>query len=638
MAYLSVQQLDKYFGERALFTDLSFEVGEHDKIGLVGDNGCGKSTLLRILMGEDTDYGGTVVKYRDTAIGYMEQHTCRESTRTLFDEVQSVFAPVMAVEQELATVNIALSQGNPTPELLDRQHRLREQFESMGGLYYKSRVRATLLGLGFLESAFTTPVGVLSGGQRSKAAMGRLLLAKTNLLLLDEPTNHLDIPSVEWLEEYLQEYTGAVIVISHDRYFLDKVTNKTMELKNGRLYVTNGNYSYHKEQREKDREIELKHYKTAMQEIRHIEENITLLKQWNREKSIKQAESRQKRVDRLRENLVDPEKDNAVVKFTFEANQVSGNEVLVARDLSKSFDRPLFRNADLDVMRGDRLFILGPNGCGKTTLLKILTDRLPSDSGFIRLGAKVTIGYYDQVQQGLDEHKTALQELWDAYPLKTETELRCAMATFLFRGDDVFKPIGIMSGGERARLLLLKLMLAGDNFLLLDEPTNHLDIASREALEDALSGYDGTILAVSHDRYFINRMAGRVVALTPDGVEQIGGDYDAYAAARRAAQATPPPAPKAPSNNTYKQRKEQASAIRRLTTAVRRAEEAVAALEEEIASLNEQLADPATAADYERLTALTATLDEKNDELLAQMELWEQTQLELEELTSENDG
>ena len=637
MAYLSVQQLDKYFGERPLFTDLSFEVREQDKIGLVGDNGCGKSTLLRILMGEDTDYGGAVVKYRDTVIGYMEQHTCREATRTLFDEVQSVFAPVMAVEQELAAVNVALSQGNPTPALLDRQHMLREKFEAMGGLYYKSRVRATLLGLGFPESAFTTPVGVLSGGQRSKAAMGRLLLAQTNLLLLDEPTNHLDIPSVEWLEEYLQEYNGAVIVISHDRYFLDKVTNKTMELKNGRLYVTNGNYSRHKEQREKDREIELKHYQTSMQEIHRIEENITLLKQWNREKSIKQAESRQKRVDRLRENLVDPEKDNAVVKFTFEAAQTSGNEVLVARDLSKSFDRPLFRGADLDVMRGERVFILGPNGCGKTTLLKILTDRLSADSGFVRLGAKVSIGYYDQVQQGLNEKKTALQELWDAYPHKTETELRCAMATFLFRGDDVFKPIGVMSGGERARLLLLKLMLAGDNFLLLDEPTNHLDIASREALEEALSDYDGTILAVSHDRYFINRMAGRVVALTADGIEQVGSDYDAYAA-KQCKEDAPAPAPKAPSANTYKQRKERESAIRRLTTAVRRAEEAVAQLEEEIAALNEQLESPAIAADYEQLTALTAALHEKNEALAAQMEVWEQTQLELEALTAENEG
>ena len=636
MAYLSVQQLDKYFGERALFTDLSFEVGEHDKIGLVGDNGCGKSTLLRILTGEDTDYGGTVVKYRDTVIGYMEQHTCRDATRTLFEEVQSVFAPVMAVEQELATVNVALSQGNPTPDLLERQHTLRERFEEMGGLYYKSRVRATLLGLGFPESAFTTPVSVLSGGQRSKAAMGRLLLAQTNLLLLDEPTNHLDIPSVEWLEEYLQEYNGAVVVISHDRYFLDKVTNRTVELKNGRLYITNGNYTYHKEKREKDREIELKHYKTAMQEIRHIEENITLLKQWNREKSIKQAESRQKRVDRLKEDLVDPEKDNGTIRFTFDINQVSGNEVLVAENLSKAFDRPLFRDVALDLRRGERLFMLGPNGCGKTTLLKILSNRLAADSGFVRPGAKVTFGYYDQVQQGVDSNKTALQEVWDAYPHKTETELRCALASFLFRGEEVFKPIGVMSGGERARLLLLKLMLAGDNLLLLDEPTNHLDIASREALEDALADYEGTILAVSHDRYFINRMATRVVQLTPDGLETVGADYDAYAAAARMAVTAPAPEEKPVKVNDYKLRKERESTIRKLTTAVRRAEESVATLEQEITDLNAQLEDPTVAADFETLTALTATLNEKNDALLEQMEAWENFQLELEELSAEN--
>ena len=637
MARLAVQQLNKYFGERALFTDLSFEIGDRERIGLVGDNGCGKSTLLRILMGEDSDYGGTVVKYRDTAIGYMEQYTCRDPRRTLWDEVQSVFAPVMAVEQELAQVNITLAQGNPTPDLLERQHRLREQFEDMGGLYYKSRVRATLLGLGFPESAFTTPVGVLSGGQRSKAAMGRLLLAQTNLLLLDEPTNHLDIPSVEWLEEYLQEYHGAVVVISHDRYFLDKVTTRTIELKNGRIYDTAGNYSYHKEKRQKDREIEVKHYKTAMQEIRHIEENITLLKQWNREKSIKQAESRQKRVDRLRETLVDPEKDNATIKFTFDINAVSGNEVLMAENLSKSFDRPLFSGANLDLRRGERLFMLGPNGCGKTTLLKMLSGRLPTDSGYVRVGTKVTFGYYDQVQQGLDGQKTALQELWDAYPHKTETELRCALAAFLFRGDEVFKPIGVMSGGERARLLLLKLMLAGDNLLLLDEPTNHLDIASREALEDALSDYEGTILAVSHDRYFINKMATRVVALTPDGLTAVGGDYDAYAALNRQPAATPPaPREKPVKVNDYKQRKERESTIRKLTTAVNRAEQQVAELEREIAELTARLESPDTAADYELLTALTARLDEKNDALTALLEHWESTQLELEQLTAQN--
>ncbi len=636
MARLAIQQLDKYFGERALFTDLSFEIGDRDKIGLVGDNGCGKSTLLRVLTGEEPHDGGTVVKYRDTVIGYMEQHTCRDGQRTLFEEVQSVFAPVMAVEQELAQVNGALAAGDTSPALLERQHTLRERFENMGGLYYKSRVRATLLGLGFPESAFDTPVAVLSGGQRSKAAMGRLLLAQTNLLLLDEPTNHLDIPSVEWLEEYLQEYSGAVVVISHDRYFLDKVTNRTIELKNGRIYDTAGNYSYHKEKRERDREIEAKHYKTAMQEIRHIEENITLLKQWNREKSIKQAESRQKRVDRLREELVDPEKENAAIRFTFDIQQVSGNEVLVAENLSKGFDRPLFRDVKLQLQRGERLFLLGPNGCGKTTLLKILSDRLAADSGFVRPGAKVTFGYYDQVQQGLDSNKTALQEIWDAYPQKTETELRCALAAFLFRGEDVFKPIRVMSGGERARLLLLKLMLAGDNLLLLDEPTNHLDIASREALEEALADYEGTILAVSHDRYFINRMATRVVQLTPDGLETVGADYDAYAAAGRMAQTAPPPAEKPVKVNEYKLRKERESTLRRLQTAIRRAEERVAALEEEIAALTAQLESPEVAADYARLTELTATLDEKNGELAAQMEAWESAQTEWELLSAEN--
>ncbi len=639
MARLAVHGLDKYFGERALFTDLAFEIGEHDKIGLVGDNGCGKTTLLRILMGEERADGGEAVRFRDTRIGYMEQHTCREAGRTLWDEVESVFAPVMAMEAELSEVNAALAVGEPTPQLLERQHSLRERFEAAGGLYYKSRVRATLLGLGFPESAFSTPVGVLSGGQRSKAAMGRLLLADTNLLLLDEPTNHLDIPSVEWLEEYLVNYPGAVVVISHDRYFLDKITTRTIELKGGRLYMTAGNYSAHKEKRDKDKEIERKHYKSAMQEIQRIEENITLLKQWNREKSIRAAESREKRVERLREELVDPERENKTIRFQFEAALISGNEVLTAGELTKGFDgTPLFSDAAIDLHRGDRAFLLGPNGCGKTTLLRVLCGKLPPDRGFVRLGSKVTVGYYDQVQQGLDSKKTALQELWDAYPRKTETELRSALAAFLFRGEDVYKSIGVMSGGERARLLLLKLMLAGDNLLLLDEPTNHLDIASREALEEALEGYNGTILAVSHDRYFINRMATRVLELRRGGIVPGGNNYDAYIAARRAHEeqvAAAQPQAKPARENDYKQRKERESTIRRLHTAVRRAEEEVARLEAEIGELDRQLEDPAVAADYGQLSALTAALEERNAALEAAMTAWETAQQQLDELTAE---
>ncbi len=636
MARLAIQGLSKYFGERALFTDLSFEIGERDKIGLVGDNGCGKTTLLRILMGEQRADDGQVVKYRDTAIGYMEQHTCRTESRTLWDEVESVFAPVMAVEQALATVNTALLDAAPTPALLARQQSLREQFEAMGGLYYKSRVRATLLGLGFPESAFSTPVGVLSGGQRSKAAMGRLLLARTNLLLLDEPTNHLDIPSVEWLEEYLVGYAGAVVVISHDRYFLDKVTTRTLELKNGKLYATDGNYSVHRVRRERDREIEQKHYENAIQEIHRIEENIALLKQWNREKSIRAAESREKRVERLRADLVSPEADNKTITFTFTAAQTSCNEVLTAGGLRMGFDSAeLFRDVSVNLYRGERVFMLGPNGCGKTTLLKILADRLVPQAGYVRLGAKVTVGYYDQVQQGLDSRKTALQELWDAYPRKTETEIRSALAAFLFRGDDVYKTIDVMSGGERARLLLLKLMLAGDNLLLLDEPTNHLDIASREALEEALAGYDGTILAVSHDRYFINRMASRVVELTADGLTDGGNNYDAYTAARARAAVEVPQVPKPTKENDYKRRKERESTIRRMQTAVRRAEEQIAVLEESIAALQAEMADPLVAADYARLTGLTATLDERNRQLEQTMNDWEEAQMTLEAMQEE---
>ncbi|MBQ1203076.1 MAG: ABC-F family ATP-binding cassette domain-containing protein [Clostridia bacterium] len=635
MARLSIQKLNKYFGERALFADLSFEVAPGDKIGLVGDNGCGKSTLLRIIAGEELADGGSVVRYRDTAIGYMEQHVSRDVTRTLWQEVESVFSPVMAVEKQLADVNARLEQQPATSDLLDRQQALREQLESMGGLYYKSRVRATLLGLGFSESDFDKSVALLSGGERSKAAMGRLLLAQTNVLLLDEPTNHLDIPSVEWLEGYLQEYTGALLVVSHDRYFLDRVTNRTIELKNGRLYMTAGNYTAHKQQREKDKEIEQKHYKTAMQEIRHIEENIALLKQWNREKSIRAAESREKRVARLREELVAPEQENATLRFRFAATHTGGNEVLKAGNLSKSFgDNTLFREAELELRRGERVFLLGANGCGKTTLLRVLCGRLQPDSGYVRLGAKVSVGYYDQVQEGLDSRKTALQELWDTYPDKTETELRSALAAFLFRGDDVFKTVGVMSGGERARLLLLKLMLAGDNLLLLDEPTNHLDIASREALEEALEGYDGTILAVSHDRYFIQRMASRTLRLNSDGLRMAGQGADAFVATTEPAVASPAPE-KPPQANAYKQRKERAGAMRRLQTTVRRAEERIAALEQEVQTLNEQLADPAVGADYARLTELTAALENANRAMEEQLFVWEESQQELENLQQE---
>ena len=634
MMILSVHNLTKYFGERALFSGLSFDVGERDKIGLVGDYGCGKTTLFKLLTREFPADGGEAVRSKEARIGYMEQHACADPSRTLWDEVESVFAPVAAMERELESVRRELEEG-PSAALIDRQHTLQERFEAAGGLYYKSRVRSTLLGLGFPETAFGQPVATLSGGQRSKAAMGRLLLSESNLLLLDEPTNHLDIPSVEWLEEFLRGYPGAAVIISHDRYFLDRVTNRTLELAHGRLYATNGNYSAHKEKREKDREVEEKHYKTAAREIRRVEESIAQLKQFNREKSIRAAESKEKMLERMKAQVEVPEGEAPVIRFDFTPKAVSGNEVLTVENLAMGFGGPpLFEDVAFQVRRGERVFLLGPNGCGKTTLLKILCGRLRPQKGYVRLGAKVSIGYYDQIQSDLDASKEVMGEISDRYPQLSGTELRNALAAFLFRGDDVFKPVSLLSGGERARLLLLRLMLARDNLLLLDEPTNHLDIGSREALEEALAGYDGTIFIVSHDRYFINRLATRVLRLTNEGCQSFEGGYDQYLERFQEAERTKTEqAP--PKENAYKKRKEQESARRRLQGRIRRTEEAVAAAEEAVASLHRQLEDEAVAADYTRVLELTAELEEQNRRLEEQMALWEELQLEAEAMEEE---
>ncbi len=628
---LSAHRVGKQFGERTLFSGLSFEINEHDKVGLVGENGCGKTTLFRMLTGEYSIDEGDVVFAKNARVGYLEQHACSGEEHTLWDEVEAVFAPVIALEKELAAVTLRL-QGHAAGDaaLIERQHRLQEEFDRLGGSYYKSRVRSTLLGLGFPETAFSQPVSSLSGGQKSKAAMGRLLLSEANVLLLDEPTNHLDITAVEWLEEFLRNYQGTVVVISHDRYFLDRVTTRTLEIANGRLYATSGNYSAHRAARDKDKEVEAHHYKTQMRAIHKLEDNITLLKSWNREKSIRAAESREKRLERLRAELTIPESERDSIRFDFTAEQVSGNEVLNAGDITMGFDgRTLFKNAELHIRRGERVFLIGPNGCGKTTLLKILANRLTPKSGYVLPGAKVRIGYYDQTQAGLDDRNMVIDEIWDSYPRLTQTEVRNALAAFLFRGDDVFSQVGKLSGGERARILLLKLMLARDNFLLLDEPTNHLDITSCEALEAALSGYDGTVLIVSHDRYFIDRLATRVVRLTEEGCESFPGGYTEYlekfTAGTAAVAAVAPP-----KENAYKQRKEAQSARRKQQTRLARCEEAITEAETQAAALQERMNTPEVATDYARLAEVTAQWEEtcrRLDELMVE---WETLQLALE--------
>ncbi|MBQ9964823.1 MAG: ABC-F family ATP-binding cassette domain-containing protein [Clostridia bacterium] len=636
MAILSVHRLSKYFGERCLFDKLSFEVGEHDRIGLVGSNGSGKTTLFRMLIGDETVDSGDVLLSKHVKLGYLEQHTLQDEDITVWEAVERVFEPLRKLEAELADINERLSTVTEAPaEWLERQHQLQETFEAEGGLYYKSRVSSTLTGLGFTAEQFTQPVSTLSGGQRSKIAMGCLLLSKADLLLLDEPTNHLDIPSVEWLEGFLRSYTGAAIIISHDRYFLDRVTNRTIEITQGSVYMTNGNYTAHKEKRERDREIALHHHKTMERRIKKLEDNIALLKRWNREKSVRAAESREKRLDRLKEQQVQVEQTEHTVHFGFTASTVSGNDVLDAENLAMQFAKPLFRDVSFQLHRGERVVLIGPNGCGKTTLLRLITGELTPQQGSLRLGAKVSIGYYDQIQSRLSYDKTAIDQLWDDYPQLTQTEIRNALATFLFYGDEVFKPISALSGGERARLLLLRLMLAHDNLLLLDEPTNHLDIASREALEEALEGYDGTLLIVSHDRYFINRMATRVLHMTPNGCESIVGNYDTFAERsannlETATQSTEKPA----KENAYKARKELESQKRKLTTKITRCEEEIHICEQAIADTEQELEKPENAADYETVTRLSADLEALNRQLEDLFAAWEEAQLTLETLTS----
>ncbi len=632
MALLSVQNIAKQFGEYTLFSDISFEVGPHDKWGLVGDNGCGKTTLLRLLTGEDEPDNGQVVYAKEARAGYMEQHIGRRADASLWDETLTVFAPLMAMENEIArlTEQVDREAGQNEQTLLTLSAK-QETFETAGGLYFRSRTRAALLGLGFSEADLALPMRSLSGGQRSKAAMARLLLSQANLLLLDEPTNHLDMAAVEWLEDFLKNYNGAVIVVSHDRYFLDKITTRTLEIANGAAYITEGNYSVHRKKREKDREVAEKHYKTALREIRRLEDSVELLHSFNREKSVRAAESKQKMLDKKREQLVAPKQESGQIHFDFSVAETGGNEVLTAGELAMSFEeKHLFQNVALQLRRGERVFLLGPNGCGKTTLLKILTGVYTPKDGFVRLGSKISIGYYDQVQAGLDDKKTVMDEIWDAYPTLTQTEVRSALASFLFKGERVFARIGELSGGERARVLLLKLMLSRNNLLLLDEPTNHLDIRSREMLEEALEGYNGTVLAVSHDRYFINRLARRTICLTTEGCVTCDGGYDTYLEQQHTAQAVVRPV-ELPKENAYKQKKERESARRKLNTRIQRTEQQIAQTEEQIATLHKALEQPEIAADYEQVTRLSAELTQLEQTLDESMALWETLQTEWEE-------
>lgn len=636
MAILDVQNLTLSFGENMLFDNVSFDVKEKEKVGLIGCNGAGKTSLFKIITGEYTADSGNCFIGKNVKLGYMQQHTCSEN-RSVYDELISVFDDLIQLEKQLEQVNYNLTKGiGNQNENIALQDRLNEEYNRNGGLTYKSMTRSALIGLGFSESDFDMPTSKLSGGQRSKLILAKLLLSKADFLLLDEPTNHLDITAVEWLEGFLKDFNGACLIISHDRYFLDKITNKTIEIENKKSRCYIGNYSQFIVKKQAEQKAIEEKYQNDMKEIARLEGIIEQQRRWNREKNIKTAESKEKVIERIRAQLVVPDSKVARIRFDFTPKCVSGEEVLNVNGLAKSFgEKHIFKNVSFGVRKNERVFLLGDNGCGKTTLLKILMRDYGADDGFFNFGSMVQTGYFDQVQAKLDLSKTALEEVWSSFPAMTETSVRSALAAFLFKGDDVYKKLESCSGGERARVALLKLMLGKFNFLLLDEPTNHLDSFSREELENTLLDYSGTMLIVSHDRYFINKLATRIIELTPDGVNEYIGNYDEFVERKAMLnqQEQTAVAAQAPKKvNDYKLKKERQSNLRKAKTRLAKCEEEIEALEIEIDDINGRLAT----ADYDSLMELTSSLDTKTAHRDNLYEEWEQLSELVTQLTDDD--
>lgn len=534
MIVMSCKNIHKSYGIDVILEDITFNINEGDKVGLIGANGAGKSTLFKILTGQLSQDSGEVYIDKGKTLGYLSQHLSLDSTSTIYEEALKVFQDLINLEKKMADLEEKLNEPYDASKeeyhnrIIKEYTTTCELFEKRGGYTYKGEVHRVLTGLGFTEEDFSKNINILSGGQKTRAALCKLLLTKPDIILLDEPTNHLDLNAIEWLEDYLKAYKGTIVVISHDRFFLDSVTNATFELLRGKMKCYNASYTKFIELRKKDYEAQLKAYKLQQAEIKRQEEIIERYRSFNREKSIRAAESREKQLAKM-ERIDAPVADERGAKISFEALIKSGNDVLHAEKLSKSYgDKTLFTNVSFDIKRGDKTALIGENGRGKTTLFKIILDKVKPDTGFVYTGKNVQPGYYDQEQSDLHEDKTVLDEVWDEFPNMTTTELRNALAAFLFTGDDVFKVISTLSGGEKCRINLLKLMLSKNNLLLLDEPTNHLDIMSREALEDALIDYDGTLMVISHDRYFLNKVINKIYELNIDGIKEYLGNYNYY--------------------------------------------------------------------------------------------------------------
>ena len=633
MSLLSLNDVSKSFGERVLFENVSFNIENNTKMGFIGTNGVGKTTLFRTILGEE-DYEGEIVKSSDLKVGVMEQTPPSSQSLTAYDYALEVFSRFFEIEEEMENIRLTLEKGEgETQRLINRQEALNTEYIRNDGLTFRSRTRSMLLGLGFLESELSLPMNSLSGGQKTRLSLARTLLSEANFLLLDEPTNHLDIESVRFLEDFLKNCNKAFIVISHDRYFLDKVTNTTIELENRKISLYSGSYSTFIVKKEQVRKAAERKYENTMQEIKRIEGIIEQQKRWNRERNIKTAEHKQKSIDRLQETLEKPEEDTSKIRFRFTAEKKSGNDVLKVTDLSKSYgEKRLFENVSFEVKRGERVFLLGPNGCGKSTLYKMIKGDIETPEDAVWFGTNVECAYYDQDRSDIQGGKDVESELWDVYPRMDRTQIRNALAAFLFKGDDVFKMTDTLSGGEKARLSLLEIMLTGANFLLLDEPTNHLDIRSREALEAAIEDFEGTVFIISHDRYLINKMADRIIAFENGSVNSYNMNYDDYInkIAVNLSDNNKPAEKQKKEPNDYQKQKQKQSERRKLEGKIRRCEESIELCEREIEKINEEI--NSAGSDYEKITDLSAQLLEKEEEQMSLMEAWEALNMELEEL------
>lgn len=655
---LACQNISKAYGTNQILSDVSFHIEAREKIAIVGINGCGKTTLLKVIIGEEAADNGQVVISKEATVGYLSQHQDISFDNTVYDEMLETKKYIIDMEAKLRSLELEMKEyeGEKLEQIMNTYNKVQSEYDRLNGYAYKSEITGVLKGLGFSEADYNRHISTLSGGQKMRIALGRLLLTKPDIIILDEPTNHLDMLSTAWLETFLSAYDGSVIIVSHDRYFIDKIATKIVEIDNTKATIYHGNYSYYAKKRTEIRASLMKAYLNQQQEIKHQEEVITKLKQFNREKSIKRAESREKMLAKI-DVLEKPVEVASEMRLALTPSVESGNDVLTIRELSKSFgSHNLFSSLDMDIKRGERVSIIGGNGTGKTTILKIINRVVPKDTGTVTLGSRVRIGYYDQEHQVLSLHKTIFEEISDAYPDMNNTKIRNVLAAFLFTGEDVFKKIGDLSGGERGRVSLAKLMLSPANFLILDEPTNHLDIQSKEILEEALKSYTGTVLVVSHDRYFINSVSTRIVELKDKRLYSFIGDYDYYETHRdivydtasendntiessmtqkpsmktaftsitdEASSQTTQTETMSSSKEEYLKNKEEQARIRKLANDLKRTEAKIEELENAISEIDKKINDPENATNSFKLGELSTQREKLDTELMELYEKWE---------------